>query len=77
MDIRYPDTTELQPEGTYLIQFLDFEEGCTEGESLDEAAKYAQEVLDLLVLAYVDEGKVLPPPSEVGGLPFCVVTTTC
>jgi len=74
MDIRYPYTVKLQPEGTYLVQFLDFKEGLTEGKTLGEAAKYAQEVLDLLVLAYADEGKVLPPPSEVGGLPFCVIT---
>ena len=50
MVIRYTYTTELQPEGTYLIQFLDFEEGCTERESLEESAKYAKEVSDLLVL---------------------------
>jgi predicted RNase H-like HicB family nuclease len=71
MDIRYPYTVELQPEGTYLVQFLDFEEGFAEGKTLEEAAEYAQEVLHLLLLTYADEGRILPPPSEVGSLPFC------
>lgn len=70
--IRYPYTVELQPEGTYLVQFLDFPEGFTEGATPEEANKFADEVLDLLIAAYVDEGKTLPTPSEIGNLPFSV-----
>jgi predicted RNase H-like HicB family nuclease len=56
--------------GTYLVQFLDFEQGVTEGETLEEAARFADEVLDLIVANYLDDGKALPVPSEIGGLPY-------
>ncbi len=72
MEIRYPYTVELQPEGTYLVQFLDFEEGFTEGGTPEDAAKFADEVLDLLLATYLDDGKALPAPSDVGTLPFSV-----
>lgn len=70
--IRYPYNCELQSDGKYLVQFLDFEEGVTDGETPEEAAKSADEVLDLLLAAYLDDGKALPTPSEVGDHPFSV-----
>lgn len=70
--IRYPYTSELQSDGKYLVQFLDFKEGVTEGETPEEAAKNAQEVLDLILAAYLDDGKALPAPSEVGDHPYSV-----
>ena len=73
--IPYPYTAEPQPEDTFLVQFLDFPEGVTEGSTLEEAAEYAQEVLDLLVEAYTEASKTLPAASPVGDLPFSVAVT--
>lgn len=69
---RYPYTVELQPDGSYLVQFLDFPEGFTDGSTPEEAAVFADEVLDLLLATYLDMGKAIPTPSEVGDLPFSV-----
>jgi predicted RNase H-like HicB family nuclease len=72
MNYLYPYTSERQSDGTYLVQFLDFKEGVTEGRTPAEAAKFADEVLDLILAAYLDDGKALPIPSEVGSHPFSV-----
>ena len=71
--VPYPYTAELQDDGKYLVQFLDFPNGFTEGDTVEEAAANAADVLSLLVAVYADEGKELPIPSPIGSHPYSVV----
>jgi len=48
----------------YIVSFPEFGEFCkTHGKSYRSAAKNGQEVLELLVRAYRDEGRQLPKPN--------------
>lgn len=64
---RYPFTVEEDSDGSVLVQFVDFEEGVTSGETLKEAIENAKDVLDLLVASYAADGKALPAPSSING----------
>jgi antitoxin HicB len=63
MDIRYPATLTQEADGGFLVQFLDFEEAFTEGDTLEEALFNAAEVLTLTLDARMDEGVQIPEPS--------------
>ncbi len=65
MDIRYPASLTQEADGGFLVQFLDFEEAFTEGDSLEEALFNAAEVLTLTLDARMDEGIPIPEPSVV------------
>ena len=65
MDIRYPATLIQEADGGFLVQFLDFEEAFTEGDTLEEALFNAAEVLTLTLDARMDEGIPIPEPSVV------------
>jgi antitoxin HicB len=65
MNIRYPATLTREADGGFLVQFLDFEEAFTEGDSLEEALFNAAEVLTLTLDARIDEGIPIPEPSVV------------
>jgi antitoxin HicB len=63
MDIRYPATLTPAVDGGFLVQFIDFNEAFTEGESLEEALFNAAEVLTLTLDGRMDEGQPIPVPS--------------
>jgi antitoxin HicB len=46
MFFNYPVKLELQEEGGYLVQFPDFPEAITQGESIEDALEQAQDCLD-------------------------------
>ena len=62
---KYPYTVEEQEDGKFLVQFVDFPEGFTEGDTEEEAEANASEVLSLLLETYSANGEILPEPSEV------------
>lgn len=63
MNLSYPYTTKLQTNGSFLVQFVDFEEAFTEGETLEEAAFNAAEVLTGVVAYRLEQGETIPQPS--------------
>jgi antitoxin HicB len=63
MNLSYPFTTKLQTNGSFLVQFVDFEEAFTEGETLEEAAFNAAEVLSGIIAHRLEQGEVIPEPS--------------
>ena len=67
MEIRYPAILTPEPDGGYLVQFADFEEAFTEGDTLEEALFNAAEVLTLTLEGRIDEGLPVPEPSPVAG----------
>lgn len=64
MKIEYPYTLEPQPEGGYLVQFVDLPEAFTEGETAEEAAFNAREVLSLVLEQRLADGASIPAPSR-------------
>lgn len=54
--------TENELDG-YNVQFVDFENGCTCGDDMDDAAAMAAEVLWLLLDDYLQLDKPLPKPT--------------
>jgi len=60
----------------YLVQFLVFPEGFTEGDTPEDAVAMAADVLSLLVDEYAEQGRTLPTPSPVGNNQFAKVGPT-
>jgi antitoxin HicB len=67
MNLAYPYTTEPQEPNGYLVQFIDFEEGFTEGETLEECAFNAAEVLSGILIARIGQNQDIPTPSSADG----------
>ena len=68
MEIRYPATVESQPDGTFLVQFVDLPDTFTEGHTLDEALFNASEVLSGMLAWRIDNSKdALGPSLNVAG----------
>ena len=63
MDIRYPATLTPEPDGGFVVQFIDFDEAFTEGDTLEEALFNAAEVLTLTLDGRMEEGLPIPAPS--------------
>ena len=64
MDIRYPATVEVQEDGSFFVQFLDFPDIFTEGHTVEEALFNASEVLSAMLAWRLDENKDLPAPGR-------------
>lgn len=64
MDIRYPATVDRQPDGSFLVRFVDLDDTFTEGQTKEEALFNAAEVLSGMLAWRLDEGKDVPPPSQ-------------
>ena len=62
MKIHYPCKIEKHEDGKYFVSFIDFEEACTEGDSLEEALFNAEEVLTLTLESRMEEGLTIPLP---------------
>jgi antitoxin HicB len=52
----------------FLPEFEDVMQPVTHGDSYEEAIKNAQEVIELLIESYEEEGKPLPETKKVGPL---------
>ena len=67
MKLSYPYTTTPQEPSGFFVQFVDFEEGITEGDTLEEAAFNAAEVLSGVMAFRMDHGQSIPEPSPAEG----------
>lgn len=56
-----------EEDGGYWVEFPEFKGG-TEGDTLDEAMKEAQDFLASIVAYYIDESKALPLASDIRNL---------
>lgn len=63
MAMTYPATIKPEPEGGFVVQFIDFSEAFTEGDTMEEALFNAAEVLTLTLNGRMDEGQEIPVPS--------------
>lgn len=69
MNLAYPYTVEAQESGGFVVQFVDFDEAFTEGETLEEAAFNAAEVLTGIIAYRLEKGEAVPSPSPAGDNP--------
>ncbi len=76
MNTAYPYTLEPQNSGGYLVQFSDFPEAFTEGQTMEEAAFNAAEVLSLVIEQRLADGQPVPPPSSQGTHPVAYPQAT-
>ena len=53
----------LPEEGGYNVPFRDVPEAITEGDTLEEALRYAAEALELALEHYLDERRLTPSPT--------------
>ncbi|MFM2063799.1 MAG: hypothetical protein RLZZ507_3470 [Cyanobacteriota bacterium] len=49
-----------------LPDFTDVMQPCTHGDTYEEALKNAQEVLEMLISSYLEDGQPLPEPQILG-----------
>jgi antitoxin HicB len=49
-----------------LPDFTDIMQPCTHGDTYEEALKNAQEVLEMLISSYLEDGQPIPEPQIVG-----------
>ncbi len=49
-----------------LPDFTDTMQPCTHGDTYEEALKNAQEVLEMLISSYLEDGQPLPEPQILG-----------
>ena len=70
--LAYPINLIPGEKGLVLVTFPDLPEAvsCAEGE--DEAIARAGDVLDMILASYSAEGRPLPNPSEIDGVPLIV-----
>ena len=64
MDIRYPAMIEKQPDGNFLVTFVDLPDTFTEGETKEEALSNAVEVLSSMLAWRLEKAKDIPVPSQ-------------
>lgn len=50
-------------DGVYYVEFVDFPECFTDGESPEEVLTNARDVLEEIIFSYIKNGKPLPSPS--------------
>ncbi len=67
MKFAYPCTATPQELSGFFVQFLDIEEAITQGDTLEDAAFNAAEVLTDVLAYRLDKGQAIPPPSDAAG----------
>lgn len=67
MNLAYPYALEPQPDGGFFVQFMDLEEAFTEGDTVEEAAFNAAEVLSGILAHRLEQGDEIPDPSPAAG----------
>ena len=53
----------VEDDGWYVVQVLDFPGDVTQGRTLREARAMVKDALQLMMESYLDEGKKLPKPN--------------
>ena len=69
----YPAEIERDEDGRYVVTFLDFGWGATDGATRDEALAEARDLLRELIAATMREGRDLPERSRTTTGRFVVV----
>jgi len=64
MRTEYPYTVEKDQDGWFFVQFIDLEDAYTQGESLEEAAFNASEVLSGMLAYRLEKNQEIPSPSS-------------
>jgi antitoxin HicB len=70
INFSYPYTVTPQDEGGYFVQFADFEEAFTEGQTTEECAFNAAEVLTGILAYRLEHGQTIPDPSKIENEPL-------
>jgi antitoxin HicB len=60
----YPYTVEADEDGFLFVQFIDLEDTFTQGETLEEAAYNANEVLSAMLAYKMEKNQEIPEPSS-------------
>ncbi len=60
----FPAVLAKQPEGGFVVTFVDVPEAITQGEDREEALLYAIDALETALSFYVDERRPIPVPSK-------------
>ncbi len=60
--------------GGFVVTFSDFRYGVTQGNTLEEAAEMAQDLLEGLVSDLIEQGEDLPKPSRRRGQQYRLVS---
>ncbi|MDO4765490.1 MAG: type II toxin-antitoxin system HicB family antitoxin [Eubacteriales bacterium] len=63
----YPCTIKKE-EGVYYVNFLDFADCFTDGDTMEEAILNAKDVLEAVAFSYLKNNKPLPEPSFPEGI---------
>ena len=66
----YPVTLDAQPEGGFVVTFVDIPEAITQGEDEDEALLNAVDALETALEMYVEQRRPLPVPYPAEGRPL-------
>jgi antitoxin HicB len=68
--LAWPVSLEPAEEGGFVVNFPDFPEGWSQGQTREEALLQAADLLETIVANYMAEGWDLPDPSsDTAGLP--------
>jgi antitoxin HicB len=70
MPLSWPVTLDPAEEGGFVVNFPDFPEGWSQGESREEALVQAADLLETMVANYIAEGWDLPDASRPAGRPL-------
>lgn len=65
--LAWPVTLDPAEEGGFVVNFCDFPEGWSQGDSREEALAQAADLLETMVANYMAEGWDLPDPSAPAG----------
>jgi antitoxin HicB len=72
--LAWPVALEAAEEGGFVVNFPDFPEGWSQGDSHEEALTQAVDLLETMVANYMAEGWDLPDPSPPAGKPLISLT---
>ena len=65
MNYTYPAVFTPAEEGGYLVQFVDAENWFTEGDTLEEAERMADDVLNLMLWDAEEESREIPAATKI------------
>ncbi len=68
--LAWPVTLEPAEEGGFIVNFPNFPEGWSQGDTREEALAQAADLLETMVANYMAEGWDLPAPSLAKGRPL-------
>ena len=72
--LAWPVSLDPAEEGGFVVNFPDFPEGWSQGDSREEALAQAADLLETMVGNYMVEGWDLPDPSRAAGRPLVPLT---